>query len=118
MSKDEILSHVFRNGGMNTKYFMEDKTFDLVLSNRWISVDTILPDILGFDWVLIKIVDKENPNYKSLPHIAELHDGVWYSSEYDKPIEDILDMKIAYWNPIADEFSNQLDLDNISISNK
>ena len=115
MTKEEILSCVFRYGGMNAKHFIEDRTFDLILSNRWISVDEILPDKLGFDWVLIKIVDKENPDFGSLPYIAELRNGVWYSNEFDKPIEEVLDMQVVYWKPIADEFSDELHLDNITI---
>lgn len=67
----------------------------------WIPVTEKLPKRPEFDWVLVRIEFKEGG--KGVPHIAEFINGVWYSSECEGNMEEILAVKVTHWKPIPDE---------------
>ena len=67
----------------------------------WVSVKDRLPEKPQYDWVLVRI--RLNPDgFYGLPHIAELRKGVWYSTEYDLPIEQILQGTVTHWMPLPE----------------
>jgi hypothetical protein len=67
----------------------------------WIDVTEKLPTAPEHDWVLVKT--KMVPEgYYGVPHIAELRNGVWYSTEYDTPLEETASVKVTHWMDIPD----------------
>ena len=83
---------------------MADKIDSLVekakerYANSWISVNDRLPDKAKYDWVLISGEFLEGGYF--VPHVAELRDGVWYASEYERPFEDLCAVKVTHWRPL------------------
>jgi hypothetical protein len=83
---------------------MADKIDSLVekakerYANGWISVNDRLPDKTKYDWVLISGEFLEGGYF--VPHVAELRDGVWYASEYERPFEDLCAVKVTHWKPL------------------
>lgn len=68
---------------------------------EWISVKDRLPERCLHDWVLVQtmlIPEK----YYGVPHIAELRDGIWYSNECDKPLEETCGVIATHWMPLPE----------------
>jgi hypothetical protein len=67
----------------------------------WVSVKDRLPEKPQYDWVLVRIT--LNPDgFVGLPHIAELRRGEWFSTEYDLPIEQMLQGTVTHWKPLPE----------------
>lgn len=64
----------------------------------WISVNDRLPDKAKYDWVLVIGEFLEGGYF--VPHVAELRDGIWYASEYERPFEDLCAVKVTHWKPL------------------
>jgi hypothetical protein len=65
----------------------------------WINVNDRLPQAPDDDWVLVRI-EFVPEGYCGVPHIAELRNGVWYSSGLKGPLEETLSVKVTHWMPI------------------
>ena len=73
---------------------LRDKTIDLARTalqayQPWVSVKDRLPEKPQYDWVLVHITLSPD-GFVGLPHVAELRRGKWFSTEYDLPIEQVL----------------------------
>lgn len=64
---------------------------------RWNYIsETGLPPKNEYDWVLVKT--NFDGNEDSLPHIAELRDGKWWSARIEHgPLEEVLNCKVIAW---------------------
>lgn len=65
----------------------------------WIPVSERLPGKPEYDWVLVHITLYPD-GFVGLPHVAELRRGEWFSTEYDLPIEQILQGTVTHWKPL------------------
>lgn len=65
----------------------------------WIPVSERLPERPEYDWVLVHITLSPD-GFVGLPHVAELRRGKWFSTEYDLPIEQILQGTVTHWRPL------------------
>lgn len=65
-------------------------------SIKWNYISEVgLPPRGFYDWVLVK-TDFDGGN--SLPHIAELRNGEWWSTDIEYgPLEEVLDCKVIAW---------------------
>ena len=60
-----------------------------------------LPEKPEYDWVLVHITLSPD-GFVGLPHVAELRRGKWFSTEYDLPIEQILQGTVTHWMPLPE----------------
>ena len=67
----------------------------------WVPVSERLPEKPQYDWVLVRITLSPD-GFVGLPHIAELRLGKWFSTEYDLPIEQILQGTVTHWKPLPE----------------
>lgn len=65
---------------------------------EWIPVSERLPEGPEYDWVLVKCTFVPEGG-QTVPHIAELRDGIWYCDCCEGPMEEILSIKITHWFP-------------------
>ena len=67
----------------------------------WVSVKDRLPEKPQYDWVLVHITLSPD-GFVGLPHVAELRRGKWFSTEYDLPIEQVLQGTVTHWKPLPE----------------
>lgn len=70
--------------------------------DKWISVEDRLPSH-EYDWVLVSVVDWENPRLRLIPMVAERRRGRWTSQEDDNgDLEKWFHVIVTHWMPLPD----------------
>lgn len=70
--------------------------------SEWISVNDRLPDC-EYDWVIVSVVDRNNPKLRFVPHVAELRKGKWVSQDdVEGDLETWAHVKVTHWMSLPD----------------
>lgn len=62
----------------------------------WVPIEDGPPEASDYDWVLVQ-TDLMPEGFRSVPHVAELRNGIWYSDCCEGPMEEALGVKVTHW---------------------